>query len=302
MNQTWMEGDKSAWCGKEVKVFKEDGTELVYDEPLVLWDTCAECAIHVKIDFGVGPYVLLDSEDCGTTAMNPTGLTVQVVDNQIWAPAPGSDSYSPTSASTLYTGGLYNFPSSGTLSKPWGATISGDAAGDPVVIATADGQGVAPTGGDIEDVSVTATATGLAKSATGAATSAGMSSAKITSQPEATSDLSTSSTPITSAWFASDEVSVTAIITSAAAAVLSVTSAALDQTSDVVALQSVSSTESITCTDNEGTGYNAGDHICEGNQLMICANTQSGSSAVNWVVQNTCPSRCLVCDTTIVCN
>lgn len=52
MNQTWMEADKSAWCGKEVKVFKEDGIELVYDEPLVLWDTCGECAVHVKIDFG----------------------------------------------------------------------------------------------------------------------------------------------------------------------------------------------------------------------------------------------------------
>ncbi|OXG17597.1 hypothetical protein C367_05089 [Cryptococcus neoformans Ze90-1] len=308
MNQTWMEPDKSAWCGKEVKVFKEDGIELVYDEPLVLWDTCAECAVHLKIDFGVGPYILLDSEGCGTTAVNPSGLIVQVVDNQIWAPAPGSDSYSPTSASTLYTGGLYNFPSSGTLSNPWGATISGDAAGDPVVIATADGQGVAPTGRDNEVVSVTATATsGAMGTAMRAATSAGVSSEQNTSPPEATSGFSWSSVPVTSALFASDEESIVSVQTSATttfatAAVLSVTSVPLDGSSDAVAVQSALSTGPITCTDNEGTEYNAGDHICEGYQLMICANTQSGSSAVNWIVQNTCPSRCLVCDATIICS
>ncbi|OXG47102.1 hypothetical protein J010_05191 [Cryptococcus neoformans] len=233
MNQTWMEADKSAWCGKEVKVFKEDGIELVYDEPLVLWDTCAECAVHVKIDFSVGPYILLDSEGCGTTAVNPSGLIVQVVDNQIWAPALGSDSYSPTSASTLYTGGLYNFPSPGTLSNPWGATISGDAAGDPVVIATADGQGVAPTGRDNEVVSITATATSRAMgTATGAATGAGVSSEQNTSPPEATSGFSWSSVPVTSALFASDEESIVSVQTSATAtfataAVLSVTSVPL---------------------------------------------------------------------------
>lgn len=181
----------------------------------------------------VGPYILLDSEGCGTTAVNPSGLIVQVVDNQIWAPAPGSDSYSPTSASTLYTGGLYNFPSPGTLSNPWGATISGDAAGDPVVISTADGQGVAPTGRDNEVVSITATATSRAMgTATGAATGAGVSSEQNTSPPEATSGFSWSSVPVTSALFASDEESIVSVQTSATAtfataAVLSVTSVPL---------------------------------------------------------------------------
>lgn len=47
-----MEVDKSVWCGKEVKVFKEDEIEFVYDELFVFWDICVECVVYVKIDFG----------------------------------------------------------------------------------------------------------------------------------------------------------------------------------------------------------------------------------------------------------
>ncbi|ODN97964.1 hypothetical protein I350_07601 [Cryptococcus amylolentus CBS 6273] len=180
MNQTWMEGDKSAWCGKEVKIFKEDGTELVYDEPLVLWDTCAECAEHVKIDLGVGPSMALDDTVCSSQGTNPSGLKVQVTDNQIWAPAPDENSYSPTSASTLYTGGVFNFPSSGSLSAPWGATISGDDSNLPVVVKTASSgaqaSAAASGAGASSGVTSSAAAAGTGSSGLGSSSAAGVTS------------------------------------------------------------------------------------------------------------------------------
>ncbi|OXB35198.1 hypothetical protein J007_05074 [Cryptococcus neoformans] len=51
---------------------------------------------------------------------NPTGPPIEITDNQMWAPAPGSDSYSPTPASTLYTGGGYNGADpTNTVVPPW---------------------------------------------------------------------------------------------------------------------------------------------------------------------------------------
>ncbi|OWZ35301.1 hypothetical protein C356_05141 [Cryptococcus neoformans c45] len=53
---------------------------------------------------------------------NPTGPPIEITDNQMWAPAPGSDSYSPTPASTLYTGGGYNGADpTNTVVPPWGS-------------------------------------------------------------------------------------------------------------------------------------------------------------------------------------
>ncbi|WVQ77867.1 hypothetical protein IAR50_007565 [Cryptococcus sp. DSM 104548] len=360
MNQTWMEGEKSAWCGKEVKIFSEDGIELVWDEPLVLWDTCAECATHVKIDLGTGPSLVLNDSVCSSQGNNPSGLKVQVMDNQIWAPAPDGNSYSPTSASTLYTGGVYNFPSSGTLSSPWGATISGDANMNPVVIATASGHGGAQA---------TAAASGTTTGASGATSSAaagtgsylmGGSSATtgMSSEAQATSVAATatgSSAGTASAGeassgvagtFASVEATATAAAsgsstlnigeefvvggssaaedtsaiadtsavgassagqtqTSAASVVASTemsSELATSVTAASTAAASAASATSTTCTGDDGETYSAGDHMCDGTTLKICANNESGTSNVAWTDQTQCPSSCSIDCGEITCN
>ncbi|TYJ52612.1 hypothetical protein B9479_006782 [Cryptococcus floricola] len=336
MNQTWMEGDKSAWCGKEVKVFKEDGSELVYDEPLVLWDTCAECATHVKIDLGVGPSLALDDTVCSSQGKNPSGLKVQVTDNQIWAPAPDENSYSPTSASTLYTGGVYNFPSSGTLSAPWGATISGDDSNNPVVLKTAGGvqaSAVAWGAGASSGVTSSAAAAGTGSSALGSSSAAGVTSGAggATSQATAAGAASSASGGASAATATSAAIAETSVAggsssldlgenrlvagsssdaagtspaaessaeegassaggsqTSASAAssvgaenLASASSGSTAPTTSVAGSSAaVASATATTCAGDDGEDYNAGDHMCDGTTLKICANNESGSSNV----------------------
>ncbi|ODO08365.1 hypothetical protein L198_00090 [Cryptococcus wingfieldii CBS 7118] len=336
MNQTWMEGDKSAWCGKEVKIFKEDGSELVYDEPLVLWDTCAECADHVKIDLGVGPSLALDDTVCSLQANNPSGLKVQVTDNQIWAPAPDENSYSPTSASTLYTGGVYNFPSSGSLSAPWGATISGDDSNLPVVVKTAGGaqaSAAASGAGASSGVTSSAAAAGTGSSALGSSSAAGVTSGAgdssvakgATSKANATGAASSETGGASSATATSAAIAETTVAggsssldlggerfvagsSSAESTAESASSAGGAQTSASAASSigaenlasassgstaptaqgatssaAVASATTTTCAGDDGEDYIAGDHMCDGTTLKICANNESGSSNVDTV-------------------
>ncbi|ODN72752.1 hypothetical protein, variant [Cryptococcus amylolentus CBS 6039] len=141
MNRSMVNGDLSAWCGKEVKVFLGDGTEVEYDEPLVLWDVCEAAETAPIIDFSVDFYLnLMENGDCmSNNGNNPAGLKIQIVDNQIWAPAPGSNSYSPTAASTIYSGGGYNGINPKNTEIPaWGDGKGVDKAGQrPLTVATA---------------------------------------------------------------------------------------------------------------------------------------------------------------------
>ncbi|TYJ52605.1 hypothetical protein B9479_006775 [Cryptococcus floricola] len=139
MNRSMVDGDLSAWCGKEVKVFLGDGTEVEYDEPLVLWDVCEAAETAPMVDFSVDSYLkLMENGDCmSNNGNNPAGLKIQIVDNQIWAPAPGSDSYSPTAASTLYSGGGYNGVNPKNTQIPaWGDGKGVDKAGATAAAAT----------------------------------------------------------------------------------------------------------------------------------------------------------------------
>ncbi|WVQ80142.1 hypothetical protein IAT38_002247 [Cryptococcus sp. DSM 104549] len=122
LNRTLINSDKSAWCGKEVKVFTEDGKEVAFDEPLVAWDVCEAAETSPIADFSVDAYLkMMPNGDCmANNGNNPTGLRIEITDNQIWAPAPGSDSYSPTAAATIYQGGGYNGVNpTGTVIPPW---------------------------------------------------------------------------------------------------------------------------------------------------------------------------------------
>nr|XP_031859448.1 uncharacterized protein CI109_005092 [Kwoniella shandongensis]KAA5526520.1 hypothetical protein CI109_005092 [Kwoniella shandongensis] len=355
MNQTWMEGDKSAWCGKEVRVYMPDGSQVEFDEPLVLWDTCAECANQVRVDFDVSQYLKIDPVGCETNqereqyqpGINPTGLTVRVMDNQIWAPAPGSDLYSPTSASTLYTGGVYNFPSSGVFSlNPWGTTVSRGTDGKGTVVKVAAGTTSSGTGDSLASTTGTtgygsATTTNDAVAATTAATGS-ISAPTMTTPPSQTTMFATGAQsssfislqqavapePGSSASLdsSSSESSVPSDVssdendqasTSSTSALDSDTPSALSSSdairitttpasdssdssdsspptsshiagdmaataassTDITSSASGSDTGSATCSDG-GKTYTAGIHICQGNQLMICGNTKSGSDDV----------------------
>ncbi|OWZ72972.1 hypothetical protein AYX14_01558 [Cryptococcus neoformans] len=69
---------------------------------------------------------------------NPTGPPIEITDNQMWAPAPGSGSYSPAPASTLYTGGGYNGADpTNTVVPPWG---SGGSHAPPPCVAESSAQ------------------------------------------------------------------------------------------------------------------------------------------------------------------
>ncbi|WVQ99758.1 hypothetical protein IAU59_006900 [Kwoniella sp. CBS 9459] len=145
LNETLLKGDMDAWCGKEVKIYQE-GQEVVFDEPLVVWGTCGACSTGSIVDLSVDAYLkLMPGEDCmSNNGNNPEGLRVEIVDNQIWEPAPGSESYSPMPATKLHTGGGYNGPrGTGTVVPPWkdGPVTGGAAvAGSPASATAASSQ------------------------------------------------------------------------------------------------------------------------------------------------------------------
>nr|ODN85825.1 hypothetical protein L203_04706 [Cryptococcus depauperatus CBS 7841] len=131
LNRTLMNGDLSAWCGKQVKVYQND-KEVDFGYELVAWDVCEAAESAPIIDLSVDAYVkLMPNGDCNSNnGNNPVNLRVEIVDNQIWAPAPGKDSYSPTPAKTLYTGGGFNGVGPiNTAVPPWGKGNDDDEAG-----------------------------------------------------------------------------------------------------------------------------------------------------------------------------
>ncbi|KAK8864722.1 hypothetical protein IAR55_001978 [Kwoniella newhampshirensis] len=137
MNRTLVQLDRNAWCGKEVKIYQND-REVAFDETLVLWDVCEACASNHIIDMSVDAYLkLMDQGSCmANHGNNPVGLRVEVTDNQIWEPSPGSETYSPLPATKLYSGGgrNNNFPT-GSVVPPWGENGMTIKAGEGVVTA-----------------------------------------------------------------------------------------------------------------------------------------------------------------------
>lgn len=99
------------WCGKEVKVYRPDGSEVTIDDgPLVLYDGCAACMTQGIIDLSAKAFIEASPDrKCGN---NPEGLRVEILDNSPWggdsgsapeppksseAPAPTSEAPAPTS-------------------------------------------------------------------------------------------------------------------------------------------------------------------------------------------------------------
>lgn len=99
------------WCGKEVKVYRADGSEVTIDDgPLVLYDGCAACMTQGIVDLSAKAFIEASPDrKCGN---NPEGLRVEVLDNSPWggdsgsapeppkssaAPAPSSEAPAPSS-------------------------------------------------------------------------------------------------------------------------------------------------------------------------------------------------------------
>nr|XP_031859449.1 uncharacterized protein CI109_005093 [Kwoniella shandongensis]KAA5526521.1 hypothetical protein CI109_005093 [Kwoniella shandongensis] len=183
MNMSLIQADRSAWCGKEVKIFQND-KEVVYDEPLVLWDVCEAAKSKHIVDLSVDTYVkLMEGGQCDSNnGNNLTGLRVQIMDNQIWQPAPNSDTYSPLPATKLYSGGGLNWNQpQATDYPPWKdgqITIgsgSGAGAGAVATSSALAGAGVTNVVGAASVVPTPAPAAAPASTLPLTAASAGMS-------------------------------------------------------------------------------------------------------------------------------
>lgn len=77
------------WCGKEVKVYRADGSEVtVPDGPLVLYDACAACMSSPIVDLSAQAFIEASPDrKCGN---NPEGLRVEILDNEPWGAGGGS--------------------------------------------------------------------------------------------------------------------------------------------------------------------------------------------------------------------
>ncbi|WVR08063.1 hypothetical protein IAU60_005109 [Kwoniella sp. DSM 27419] len=120
INETLLNSDRSAWCGKQVRFFY-GGKEVELDKPAVIYGTCGACATEAIVDTSRSVLNALGKAAGGTDGDTVLGYHIEVVDTQIWEPAPGTASYSPTPASTLLTGGGYNGPlaATNTVVPPW---------------------------------------------------------------------------------------------------------------------------------------------------------------------------------------
>ncbi|WWD16962.1 hypothetical protein CI109_101394 [Kwoniella shandongensis] len=100
--------DPEKWCGREVQIYKADGSKFEYSAgPLYIWDGCAACAGGGAIlDLSAPTFVEVNGGTCGGT--NPSGLTYEVLDNYIVDPSVGlggsaatSDAESTTDSTVL---------------------------------------------------------------------------------------------------------------------------------------------------------------------------------------------------------
>ncbi|WVW84304.1 hypothetical protein I302_106338 [Kwoniella bestiolae CBS 10118] len=375
LNETLMEGDLSAWCGKEVKIFQGE-EEVVFDEPLVLWDTCLECSTSVRVDFGVGPFMKVNPQGCTEQDNNAPGLTVRVVDNQIWEPAQASTSHTPTPASTLYTGGIYNWsPNGGHCTvNPWGAVISGNAAANrnfpPPIWLSPQGGTPVPCGGDAGAAGVTATATagvGFNTGIVSASEAPSLAPTGVQSVPYTTSSVPAATVatgpptsipgteqssvidgyPVHSAsglptGVAANASSATAIPpggtastgtgssagipTSIPSALSSIGAGAGASLPGINAFASAPSGGSVASSASAGSMAGAtaaaaasgqaaqeipgseeadcekGTYSCDGLNLRICGDIQSGTNRIGWIPTGQCPTQCEADCGVIMCN
>ncbi|CAD6586453.1 MAG: hypothetical protein TREMPRED_004430 [Tremellales sp. Tagirdzhanova-0007] len=115
--QSMVWGDPSEW----VIIFDSTGTQVQFSEgSFILWDSCQACMSAGIIDLSAKAYDQINGGTCGGTG--PTGLKVQILNNNIWAPITASggdgDGSSSTSATPAAT------PQAVNTASPAGSAIS----------------------------------------------------------------------------------------------------------------------------------------------------------------------------------
>ncbi|KAK1923963.1 hypothetical protein DB88DRAFT_540051 [Papiliotrema laurentii] len=99
INQNLVWGDPAEYCGKEVQIVQADGTVLDFPEgPLFIWDSCEACASNPIVDVSAKVFTQLKGGSCAGN--NPGGLTVRVLDNNIWAANSGGGDIQPKPSSS----------------------------------------------------------------------------------------------------------------------------------------------------------------------------------------------------------
>ncbi|OCF43015.1 hypothetical protein I317_03105 [Kwoniella heveanensis CBS 569] len=289
LNETLLKGDMNAWCGKEVKIYQE-GQEVVFDEPLVVWGTCGACTTEAKFDLSVDAYLkLMPNGDCfSNNGNNPSGFRLEIVDNQIWEPAPGPDIYSPVPGTKLHTGGGYNGPRpTGTVVPPWkdgpvvgvpgvpGAAVSSSSSVSPVV---------GPSGGNINSASPSTDGQGAEPS---------QPYVSVDTNLIANSDGSGYNQP-------SRPVAPATPTTPVAASIATATATASGDGGSGVGGQAYTSTGpgivniAINNSNNSGIGgaCTKGQRQCVGTELQVCNYISNDASGLQWTTLNQCPGGC----------
>ncbi|WVF71104.1 hypothetical protein IAT40_005901 [Kwoniella sp. CBS 6097] len=264
LNETLLKGDMNAWCGKEVKIYQQ-GQEVVFDEPLVVWGTCGACTTEAKFDLSVDAYLkLMPGGDCfSNNGNNPGGFRLEIVDNQIWDPAPGPDNYSPVPAKMLHTGGGYNGPRpTGTVVPPW--------KDGPVI-------GAAGVGGSPPSVA-SSPSSPIASSPPPVVSQSGPG--QVVGQP----------TQVYSNGYGYSQTSRPAVPSTSASAWGGSWNSANSQTSPGVVNVAVNNSS------GPGAGGSAGctkgQRQCVGTELQICNYISNDANGLQWTPLNQCPGGC----------
>jgi len=110
LDANMVSGNLDLYCGKQVTVFDENGDEFEFSEgPFVIWDACVACIGNGRIDMSAKAFTEIKNGTC--SGNNPTGLSFQINNQNIWQPipqdgiggGPGSSSGSGSSGSPSST-------------------------------------------------------------------------------------------------------------------------------------------------------------------------------------------------------
>ncbi|GFZ44955.1 hypothetical protein JCM24511_02681 [Saitozyma sp. JCM 24511] len=98
VNATMMQGDPSGWCGKEVQLVDSSGNQFSFSEgSLFIWDACAAAVSSHIVDLSAKAFTELKGGTC--SGNNPTGLTINILNSNVWDANSGGSSASASTSS-----------------------------------------------------------------------------------------------------------------------------------------------------------------------------------------------------------
>jgi hypothetical protein len=85
VNASAMDVDAASLCGKQVSIKDASGNEFSFSEgPLFIWDACDAARTVPIVDLSAKAFSELKGNTC--SGNNPTGLTISIMDNNVWQP------------------------------------------------------------------------------------------------------------------------------------------------------------------------------------------------------------------------